>query len=123
MAGKDFGGVMKVRTSSGRQLSMRGAFSVQPATSSVEAMTNQDRSTDRVITLKAATVAFTLVDKDNDFALIMDEDRIDLTIVEDKTGVSHLFTQAFWTGTPDINRLNGEVTGVGASSDQYRRLG
>lgn len=122
MAGKDFGGTMKVRTSNGRQLSIRGTFTIQPGRTSTEAATNQDGSVDRILTPKAATATFTLVDKDGSFAAITLDDRADVTIVEDR-GVAHLFTQAFWTGDPDINRLNGEVTGLGLASDQYRRLG
>lgn len=123
MAGKDFGGIMKLRTSNGRQLSFRGAFSIQPARNTTEAMTNQDGSVDRVATPKAATAALTFVDKMGGLDAVNLSDREDVTIVEDFTGVTHLFTQAFWTGEPDINRLSGEVTGLGLATDQYRRLG
>lgn len=123
MASRDFGGVMKVRSSTGRQLSFRGAFSIQPARNSVEAVTNQDGSVDRVITPKAATWSGTFVDEDGGLAEINLSDRDDVTIVEEKTGVTHLFTQQFYTGEPDINRLNGEVTGLGGATEQYRRIG
>jgi cytolysin (calcineurin-like family phosphatase) len=123
MAGKDFGGVMKFRDSSGRNVTLRGNFNVFPATSTIEGVVNQDGSPDRVATPAAPRAEITFADKGIDLAGMMGDARRDVTIVEEFTGVVHLFTQAFYTGEPASNRLNGEVTGVGIMAEAYRKMG
>lgn len=123
MAGKDFGGVMKFRDSSGRNMSLRGSFTCYPANSSVEGMTNQDGSPDRIATPTSPRAEITFADKGVDLAALMGDERRDVTIVEEFTGVVHLYTQAFYTGEPASNRLNGEVTGVGIMAEAYRKIG
>lgn len=123
MAGKDFGGIMRFRDSSGRNVSLRGTFTVYPSTRSVEGLTNQDGSADRVMTPTSPRAEIAFADKAIDLAAIMGDQRRDVTITEEHTGVSHLFTQAFYTGDPASNRMNGEVTGVGIMAEAYRRLG
>lgn len=123
MAGKDFGGVMKFRDSSGRNMSLRGSFTCYPATSTVEGIVNQDGSPDRVATPSAPRAEITFADKGIDLAAMMGDARRDVTIVEDFTGTIHLYTQAFYTGDPASNRLNGEVTGLGIMAESYRKIG
>lgn len=122
MAGKDFGGVMKFRDSSGRNLSLRGTFTVYPSRSTVEGVVNQDASADRVVTPAAPRAEITFADKGVDLAALMGDARRDVTIVEEFTGVMHLFTDAFYTGEPSSNRLNGEVSGVGIMGETYRKI-
>lgn len=122
MAGKDFGGVMKFRDSSGRNLSLRGTFTAYPSRSSVEGVVNQDASADRVVTPAAPRAEITFADKGVDLSALMGDARRDVTIVEEFTGTVHLFTQAFYTGEPSSNRLNGEVTGVGIMAESYRKI-
>ena len=122
MAGKDFGGVMKFRDSSGRNLSLRGTFTVYPSRSTVEGVVNQDASADRVAAPAAPRAEITFADKGVDLAALMGDARRDVTIVEEFTGVMHLFTEAFYTGEPGSNRLNGEVSGVGIMGESYRRI-
>ncbi|WP_375455716.1 phage tail tube protein [uncultured Methylobacterium sp.] len=45
---------------------------------------------------------------------------IDLTFVEDDARVAHYFTAARWSGEPEINTKDGEVSGMKIESDQYR---
>lgn len=122
MAGTDFGGVMKFRDSGGRNLSLRGTFTVYPATSSVEGLVNQDGSADRVATPTAPRAEITFADKGIDLAALMGDARRDVTIVEEFTGAVHLFTDAFYTGEPASNRSNGEVSGVGIMAARYRKI-
>lgn len=122
MAGKDFGGTMKFRDSSGRNVALRGNFNVFPANSSIEGIVNTDGSPDRVATPTAPRAEITFADKGVDLAGMMGDARSDVTIVEEFTGVMHLFTQAFYTGEPQTNRLNGEVTGVGIMAEAYRKI-
>lgn len=123
MAGQDFGGTMKFRDSAGRNLSLRGTFTVNPGKYSIEGIVNQDGSPDRVATPVAPRAEINFADKGIELAAMMGDERRDVTIVEDFTGVSHLFTDAFYTGDVQTNRINGEVTGVGIMGASYRRLG
>jgi hypothetical protein len=122
MSGNDFGGVMKFRDSAGRNISLRGNFTCYPSTSTVEGIVNQDGSPDRIATPAAPRAEITFVDKGIDLAGMMGDDRRDVTIVEEFTGAIHLFTQAFYTGEPASNRLNGEVSGVGIMAESYRKI-
>lgn len=123
MAGADFGGHMKFRSSRGEQLSLRGTFNVLGGNVSVEGITNQDGSPDRVVTPSAPTAEIVFADKNVDLAELMSGERINISIVEERTGVTHLFTRAFYTGKASSNRLNGEVTAVGLMAEAYRRIG
>ncbi len=122
MAGKDFGGVIRFRDTSGRNLTLRGTFNVMPSDRSVEGIVNQDGSPDRVFTPQAPRAEIVLADKNVDLATLMGDDRQDMTIVEDNTGVVHSYINAFYTGDPSSNRLNGEVSGVGIMAEAYRKL-
>ncbi|QKV20242.1 hypothetical protein [Oricola thermophila] len=122
MAGKDFGGVMKFRDSAGRNVSLRGTFTVYPSTASIEGMTNQDGSADRVATPTSPRCEIAFADKNVDLAALMGDERRDISITEEFTGVIHQFTRAFYTGEPAANRLTGEVTGVGIMAEAYRKI-
>lgn len=122
MAGNDFGGTMRFRDSAGRSLSLRGTFTVYPSRVSVEGMTDQDGSADRIVTPTSPRADIVFADKGVDLAALMGDGRRDVSIVEDFTGVVHNFLDAFYTGEPASNRLNGEVTGVGIMAEAYRKL-
>lgn len=122
MSGSDFGGIMYFRASTGENVALRGSFTCYPARQSVEGIVNQDGTPDRVITPTAPRAEITFADKDIDLATLMEGERRNVTIIEDTTGVSHLFNDAFYTGEPATNRINGEVTGVGIMAASYRKL-
>lgn len=123
MAGRDYGGRMRITGSTGYALSPRGTINVSAAYTSNEAITNQDGRVDRVVTPSAPTAEVGFADDGHDFDAMLNADRHNITIVEEKTGVTHLFTNAFWTGRPSSNRLNGEVTQLGIVAEFYRRIG
>lgn len=123
MAGRDFGGRMAITGSTGYRMSPRGTINVNRAHSSNEAVTNQDGRVDRVMTPTAPTAEVTFADDGIDFDMLLNADRHNITIVEEKTGVTHMFTDAFWTGAPSSNRVNGEVTGLTITAEIYSRLG
>jgi hypothetical protein len=123
MAVTNFGGVMKMRTSTGKNISLRGTFSLSPSRVSVEAMSNQDASLDRIFTPKPRTCEIVFADKGVDLAVIMEDEVQNVSIIEDHTGVTHNLTGAFMTGDPVINRLTGEVTGVSLAFENYDRIG
>lgn len=121
MGKKDFGGVIRMRLSSGEQISLRGTLNMNTAGISVEATTNQDGSVDRVMTPTARTAEFTFADRGLDHDKLMKSDRFNVTFIEDQTGVTHYFTGAFLVGAPVKNRINGEVTGISIAAEGYRK--
>lgn len=123
MAGKDYGGQIRFRLSNGATFSLRGTMNLKTAGRSVEAVVNQDRSTDRVETLTPYAFEISFADKGENLEALMKADRFDATFIEDDTGVSHYYTRAFMTGEPSINRMNGEVTGLTGAAETYARKG
>lgn len=111
MSGKDFGGEFRVKTSAGDIIALRGNLSINSSGRSVEAITQSDGSVDGVHTLTPVTAGVTFADRGNDYKALM-KGRRNWTFIEEDTGVTHYFTNAFLSGTPEVNRMNGEVTGL-----------
>lgn len=123
MAGKDFGGKMTVASSAGYKLSLRGTISVMASAQSNDSVTNQDGSVDRTMTPTAPSAELSVRDDGLNWDTRLNGPRENITIVEEQTGVTHLFTGAFWSGRPSLNRINGEISGISIVADYYRRLG
>lgn len=121
MAGKDFGGRMSVRLSSGSTLSLRGTFNVSGARSSSEAITNQDGSMDRAFTPRSPSASINFRDGDISADDLIEAPRQNIVINEENTGVTHHFIDAVFTGTPESNRVNGEASGVTIVGEAYRK--
>lgn len=118
---KDFGGRISLRFSTGALISLRGTVTLYTAGQSNEAVTNQNGTVDRVGTPMPYRAEITFADSGLDHAKLMTGPRFNVTIDEDFTGVTHYFTDAFVSGEPQINRINGEVSGVTIVSSKYRR--
>lgn len=123
MAGRDFGGRITVTGSTGYRLSLRGTVNILGSHQSNDAVTNQDGSVDRIITPDAPGAEVVFADDGLNYDQLLNADRHNITIVEEKTGVTHMFTSAFWTGKPSANRINGELSQLGIRADSYRKLG
>lgn len=123
MAGNNYGGQIRLRLSNGDTFSLRGTMTLMTSGRSVEALVNQDRSTDRVSTLTPYSFEFTCADVGQDFDALMKADRFDATFIEDDNSVSHYYTRCFFTGQPSINRMNGEVSGLTGAAETYTRKG
>lgn len=119
--GKDFGGRMVVRLSNGTVMSLRGTFNVNTAGMSTDVITNQDGSVDRTVTPMPFRAELNIRDDDADLNALMIAPRGNVTITEDHTGVTHFYTNAFFSGDPQSNRLTGEITGLTINSEQYSR--
>jgi len=118
--GKDFGGRMIARAADGTQLSLRGTFNVSPSTVSIEAVANQNGSVDRVATPVPATAEIVIRDDVDANALLL-APRQSITVIEEFGGVTHYFTDAFFSGRPSSNRNNGELSGLVINTEQYNR--
>ena len=121
MAGNDFGGTMQMRLGDASLLTLRGTFSVMPGRSSVEVVTNQDGSADRNFTPTNPSAECTFADNGADWSALVEADRQTITIVEDKSGVTHHFINGFFSGRASLNRMNGEVTGLTLNGETYRK--
>ncbi|MBS9720175.1 phage tail tube protein [Tianweitania sp. BSSL-BM11] len=123
MAGRDFGGEMRLRLQDGRNMTMRGAFTLGTSGVSSESVTNQNGSVSRISTPRPRTAEITLEDDGTDHNALLRADRQDIYLTEDLTGVSHIFINAFISGDPRVNRANGETTGLMIEGDGYERRG
>ena len=123
MSKQDFGGKITLRTSGGERISLRGTLTIDPSDVSIEAITNQDGSGDRVATVKMPTAEITFADRGYDYSALLKAPRQNFTFEEDFTDVTFFFTEGFFTGSPQINRLNGEVSGIGITAEKIRRRG
>lgn len=120
MAGNDFGGRVSVRLADGARLSLRGTFSVMRGRLSAEALTSMDGSTDRVFTPTSPRANVVFKDSGVDLDALIGAARQNIVITEEKTGVTHHYLNAFFTGDSDNNRVNGEVTGLVIVGEDYR---
>ena len=120
-SGKDFGGKMSLRLSTGELVSIRGTFNVSPTSKEVASQANQDDSVDRIATPVARRIEIVAVDGGWDYEALMNGPRFNTTIVEDFTNVTHYMTQGFLSGRPVNNRLNGEVSGLAIEGGDYNR--
>lgn len=121
--GADFGGIMRVRLSGGTILSMRGTFTLSPGMLSAEHITNQDGSVDRTFTPTSPRAEITVADKNVKPEDLIGAPRQPVSIVEEHTGKQHIFDNAFFTGDPQVNRINGEVSGLTIVGEGYRKIG
>lgn len=121
MSNNDYGGLIRLRLSTGQEFALRGTATLRTAGRSAEAIVNQNRSTDRVSTLTPFAFDITFADRGLDYEALMKADRFDVTWIEEDNGVTHYYTSAFMTGEPSINRMNGEVSGLSGAAENYTR--
>jgi hypothetical protein len=119
--GKDFGGRIVMRLSNGTTFSLRGTLNINPAGQSNEPIINQDGSADRVGTPQGRRFDMNFADNGIDLDALMKADRFNVTFDEEFGGRTHYFTNAFIVGDPQVNRMNGEVTGLSGVAENYNR--
>lgn len=123
MSKQDFGGKITLKLSDGGRISLRGTLTIDPSDVSIEAITNQDGSGDRVATIKMPTAEISFADRGFDYSALLKAPRQNFTFEEEFSDVTFYFTDGFLTGSPQVNRLNGEVTGIGITAERIRRRG
>lgn len=122
MAGNNFGGEMRLRGSSGAAYTLRAAVTMNTAGLSTEAVRNQNGLNSYVATLRAPSAELTLEDEGQNMDDILRAGSQDIYIVEEFSGVTHVFVSGRITGDAQVNRENGELTGLMIQSDSYRRV-
>lgn len=123
MSKQDFGGKITLRDSAGERFSLRATLTIDPSNVSVESITNQDGSGDRVFTNRLPSAEITFADRGYAYDTLLKRGRSNFTFDEDNTDVAFYFTQCFFTGTPSINRVNGEVSGLKIEGQKITRRG
>lgn len=110
----------------GVMYSARGAITIKPSNMEVTVASNGDGTNYRTVqaTPRTAEITFDkLVDNNGTFLKwddgVMRQVNMSVTFVEQDTGVTHLLTNACFTGSPNVDLATGEVTGVGIASDTY----
>lgn len=113
----------------GISYSARGEITLSPSGISVDHGTNQNGTVYRTVTPKAITAELTFdsfVDvngvplkwSDN----LMEMTNLAATFVARDTGKTYLLTGAFFTGDPQVNLANGEVSGLGIAAEHYEEV-
>lgn len=123
MSKTDFGGRINLRASTGARFSLRATLNIDLSNVSVESITNQDGRGDRIYANKLPSAEITFADRGYDYNQLMTADRQNFTFEEENTDVTFFFTQGFFTGTPQVNRTNGEVSGMKIEAEKIRRRG
>ncbi|MEM9734242.1 MAG: hypothetical protein AAF903_12280 [Pseudomonadota bacterium] len=121
MAGRDFGGEMTLKLSTGVEFVLRQPPKVMKTDLEADAETNQDGSVDRVFTLTDREMAFEFRDDGQDIEAIQKGPRFNASLVEVQSGITHIWTDVFLKGRPSDARENGQVSGVSISGGRYQR--
>lgn len=119
----DFGGEMRFNVENVGLIKMRGEFDTDPSGVSVAKVTNLDGTNSRQFKPTAYGASLkSLEDKLGlDWNAIMRMPKQKMTIVEEQTGMLHIFGGAFFEGEPVVDRSTGEVTGLRIAADTYRQ--
>lgn len=114
----------------GVQYSARGTIKLNPSNISVAVASNGDGTNYRTVTAKPRTAEISfdskLVDgngtamKWNETVMLLTN--LAVTFVEQDTGVTHLLTNACFTGDPGQDLGSGEVGGLGIAADTYETI-
>jgi hypothetical protein len=119
----DFGGEMRFNVEGIGQIRMRGEFDLDPSNVSVAKVTNLDNTNSRQFKPSAFGCSLKSLEDSvgMDWSAVMRMPKQKMTIVEELTGVLHVFGSAFFEGEPSIDRSTGEVTGLKIAADTYRK--
>lgn len=117
-----FGGRITVEIG-GKRYSARGEVTMEPTNVEVSADANHDGSVFFTSKPRPYTAAMTF---SNPCGLVWNDEvqkcAMNVTIVEEDNGRSHLWTGARFVGRPSVNVSTGEVTGLSIASDRYQMV-
>ncbi|HEU4806260.1 MAG TPA: phage tail tube protein [Nitrobacter sp.] len=109
--------------------SARGEIKLDPSNMTVAAGVNQDGTVYRTVGPKARTaeISFDRFVDNNGFPMKWDESvlqqvNLGFTFIEQDTGVTHLLSGGFFTGSPQENTSTGEISGLGIAAEKYETI-
>jgi hypothetical protein len=123
----DFGGTVSF-TYAGNPLVMRGHITIGPSSIKADPIANQNGTVSRTLTPRGYTAKFKFEDSTNGLATPQPWDAIlkggpyNVTVVENQTGVTHMWTNAAFTGEPEVDREKGEVDGLSLIAPSYQTI-
>lgn len=107
-----FGGVMSLKLSNGTPMKIRGEFTERPSNVTAATVVNGDGSFDKTLTPRPFGFSATFVDEGQDFSALLIETGINATVVEENTRKTRLYSGGQFSGEPEINQMDGAVTGL-----------
>jgi hypothetical protein len=120
----DFGGEMRFNVDGiATPVVMRGEFDLDPSNVTVAKVTNLNNTNSRQFKPSAYGAALKSLEDSIglDWTAIMRMPKQKMTIIEELTGVVHVFGNAFFEGEPSVDRSTGDVTGLRIAADTYRK--
>lgn len=124
----DFGGEMNF-TVNGSPLTLRAKFESEPVPFKTEGGANQDGSIYRTLKPEGYMAKPTFQDTPVGQATAMNWEGIfrggpyNISLVEEQNGRLHTWTGGQFEGTPQVDHMTGEVTGVELRARTYKRTG
>jgi hypothetical protein len=113
----------------GVQYSARGTIKLNVSSINVNVASNGDGTNYRTVTAKPRTaeISFDRLVDNNGTPLKWNESvmmltNLAVTFVEQETGVTHLLSNACFTGDPGQDLGSGEVSGLGIAADTYETI-
>ncbi len=123
MADSQFGGRISIKAAGFNLSPTEADIKLKTSGLSKEAKSNQDGSACYMLKTMLRSAEFNFRRPINvDPASLLGLKNIDVTIVEEDNGRTHLFTGTQFTGDPDENLSNGEVNGLKVEGGQYTRI-
>lgn len=113
----------------GVNYSARGVITLDPSNMDVTAGVNQDGSLYRNVAPKARTAEITFdrfVDNNGQplrwAENIMLLTNLGITFIEQDTGVTHILSGGFFTGSPKQDTATGEISNLALAADSYKTI-
>lgn len=118
----DFGGIIRFKLPDGSNLAVRGSVTHQPVRTTSEAIANHDGSLDRSITPTGYKFAMSIANKDSsgnpvNLEALMALSGVTFTVMHDGEKVDRTYSKAFLTGTPSVDDMTGEVSGIEGAAE------
>lgn len=119
-----FGGIIKFRTPSGANLSVRGSVTHKPHNVTYEKIANMDGTLDRSATPSGFGFSMSLANRDSagnpvDIAALFALEGVSFTFLHDGEKVDRTYSKAFLTGEPSVDDMTGEISGIEGAAEGY----
>ncbi len=117
-------GLIKFRTPTGQNLSLRGSVTHNPLNYSREATVNTDGTVDGSETATGYRFAMSLAAKDADgnpvnLAQLFALNKVTFTFIHDSERVTRTYSRAMLAGDPQVDDMTGELSGITGVAEGY----
>lgn len=117
-------GLIKFRTPTGQNRSLRGSVTHNPLNFSREAVANLDGTLDGTETPQGYRFAMSLTGKDADgspvdWRQLFAFDKVTFTFIHDSERIVRTYSRAMLTGDPQVDDITGEVSGISGVAEGF----